>query len=472
VEAGKRAASFWGTNIEAMTMAILMALLLKYFIVEAYKIPTGSMQPTLIGDEDARISDRILVDKLVYQLRDPKRWEVVVFRYPLDRSKNFVKRVVGIGPEEIKIDRGDLWRRRDAGEDWQILRRPRSVQEAIWKRLDEQQPESPSWSAAELGTDWSFQGRSIRARGDGSAGWRRERIPIRDHYLDGYPESVRDLIGKRNAHLGTNEVGDVRIDGELSVLAGTRYLIIELAEGQLRHRMRIPGPAAPEQARAEIITISLERGESGLVSRSPSEEPYRLPAGRTLRFSAQNMDDLLELEIDGELVCAVEIDSTRDQRSELLLEVQGEGADFSDLMVYRDIYYTPGIRPIFRVPAGSYFMLGDNIQDSSDGRLWNLARYRLQEGDRERILRGDRRATDLNGGGRPNPVEIRGHEDGPLSGFRDEWGELHWFRSADADALSPIQSPFVPRDMVQGHAIAVFWPLSPLRGIYRLKWVN
>ena len=41
----------WRDNLEAMTMAIVMALVLKIFVVEAYKIPTGSMQPTLIGDE-------------------------------------------------------------------------------------------------------------------------------------------------------------------------------------------------------------------------------------------------------------------------------------------------------------------------------------------------------------------------------------------------------------------------------------
>ena len=86
-------------------MAVVMALLLKFFIVEAYKIPTGSMQPTLIGDERSGVKDRILVDKLSYVLREPRRWEVAVFRYPLDRSKNFVKRIVGVGPEDFRIER-------------------------------------------------------------------------------------------------------------------------------------------------------------------------------------------------------------------------------------------------------------------------------------------------------------------------------------------------------------------------------
>ncbi|MBJ02340.1 MAG: S26 family signal peptidase, partial [Planctomycetes bacterium] len=65
----------WRENIEAITMAIVVAILLKYFIVEAYKIPTGSMQPTLMGNTDTGVFDRVLVDKLSYHYRDPERWE-------------------------------------------------------------------------------------------------------------------------------------------------------------------------------------------------------------------------------------------------------------------------------------------------------------------------------------------------------------------------------------------------------------
>ena len=99
----------WRDNIEAMTMAIVMAVMLKYFVVEAYKIPTGSMQPTLMGNEDTGIFDRILVDKLSFHLRDPERFEIVVFKYPLDRSKNFIKRLVGMPGEHFRIAEGDLW---------------------------------------------------------------------------------------------------------------------------------------------------------------------------------------------------------------------------------------------------------------------------------------------------------------------------------------------------------------------------
>jgi len=55
------------------------------------------------------------------------------------------------------------------------------------------------------------------------------------------------------------------------------------------------------------------------------------------------------------------------------LEVRGEGADLSDLQVWRDVYYEPGrFGGPWTIPADSYFMLGDNTQDSSDSRDWEL----------------------------------------------------------------------------------------------------
>ena len=70
-------------NVEALAIAIVMALILKYFLIEAYKIPTGSMQPQIMGDPPTGVFDRVLVNKLVYLLRGPERFEVVVFRKPL-----------------------------------------------------------------------------------------------------------------------------------------------------------------------------------------------------------------------------------------------------------------------------------------------------------------------------------------------------------------------------------------------------
>ena len=156
-------------NIEALTMAIIMAVMLKYFMVEAYKIPTGSMQPTLLGNEDTQIFDRIIVDKLSYHFRDPERWEVTVFKYPLDRSKNFIKRLCGMPGEELQIADGDLWTRPDEKSEWKILRRPRPVQLEVWKRINPDDARYTAWKPLDSSRTWSIDGRAkIAARGDGS----------------------------------------------------------------------------------------------------------------------------------------------------------------------------------------------------------------------------------------------------------------------------------------------------------------
>ena len=79
-------------NLEAIAFALVLALLLRHFCIEVFKIPTGSMEPTLFGDNSAThpttAGDRIIVDKLAYVFRGPLRWEVAVFHYPLDWSRN------------------------------------------------------------------------------------------------------------------------------------------------------------------------------------------------------------------------------------------------------------------------------------------------------------------------------------------------------------------------------------------------
>ena len=107
---GARRRTPWRENLEAAAGAILLAVMFKYFVLEFYRIPSGSMQPTLYGAEaPLELYDRVVADKLSYHVRDPERFEVVIFRYPLDRSKNFVKRVVGLPGEQLRIQGGDVW---------------------------------------------------------------------------------------------------------------------------------------------------------------------------------------------------------------------------------------------------------------------------------------------------------------------------------------------------------------------------
>ena len=116
-------------------MAIVVALLFKYFVLEISKIPSGSMQPTLMGNPETGVFDRTVVDKLSFRFRDPERFEIVVFKHPLERSRIMVKRLVGMPGEELKIERGDLWTRPGPDDPWRILRRPAAVQREMWRSL-------------------------------------------------------------------------------------------------------------------------------------------------------------------------------------------------------------------------------------------------------------------------------------------------------------------------------------------------
>jgi signal peptidase I len=95
--------------IEAIILAILIAFFIRTFVIQAYKIPSGSMKPTLL------IGDHILVTKFNYGVRlplirstlipigTPKRGDIVVFIYPEDRSKDFIKRLVGLPGDTVEV---------------------------------------------------------------------------------------------------------------------------------------------------------------------------------------------------------------------------------------------------------------------------------------------------------------------------------------------------------------------------------
>jgi len=89
-------------EILSWVWAILLVLLLRQFFIQAFVIPSESMKPTL------KIHDRLLANKIIYKIRKPQRWEVVIFRYPLDPKVYFVKRMIGLPGEDVKIRAGEI----------------------------------------------------------------------------------------------------------------------------------------------------------------------------------------------------------------------------------------------------------------------------------------------------------------------------------------------------------------------------
>jgi signal peptidase I len=87
-------------TLDATIFAALLSLIIIVFVVQAFYIPSGSMEPTL------RTGDRILVGKFTYRVWDIHRGDIIVFRYPLNPNKDFVKRVVGLAGERIEMKDG------------------------------------------------------------------------------------------------------------------------------------------------------------------------------------------------------------------------------------------------------------------------------------------------------------------------------------------------------------------------------
>ena len=102
-------------NIEGIVIAIVLALFVRTFIIQAFDIPSGSMEPTLVP------GDYILVNRFIYGIRipyagtrllsynEPKRGDVIVFIYPKDPSKDFIKRVIGTQGETVQVIKGQVY---------------------------------------------------------------------------------------------------------------------------------------------------------------------------------------------------------------------------------------------------------------------------------------------------------------------------------------------------------------------------
>ncbi|MFZ5448457.1 MAG: signal peptidase I [Thermodesulfobacteriota bacterium] len=100
---------FWREYGESLVIAVILALVLRAFLVQAFSIPSGSMQPTLL------IGDYLLVNKFSYGIRNPftnkvwipignpQRGDIVVFIFPQDPSKDYIKRVIGLPGDRIQI---------------------------------------------------------------------------------------------------------------------------------------------------------------------------------------------------------------------------------------------------------------------------------------------------------------------------------------------------------------------------------
>lgn len=100
---------------ESIVIAFILAMLIRTFFLQAFKIPSGSMRDTLIE------GDRLMVNKLRYGakvpfsekrlpgLTQPQRGDIIVFKYPVNPKRDFIKRLIAFGGETVEIKEGDIY---------------------------------------------------------------------------------------------------------------------------------------------------------------------------------------------------------------------------------------------------------------------------------------------------------------------------------------------------------------------------
>ncbi len=503
-------------TILSLLVAFSIALAFRGFVVEGFVIPTGSMAPTLMGQHvrfrtpdtgyeyaldptglaqnvsgpdqpvlavDPMISqdrgvgrlpagailsrasagDRVLVLKYLYEFFEPDRWDVVVFKNPVDPigpSQNYIKRLAGLPNEQVLIADGDVFTApHGAGiEEFRIARRPRHVQEAIWQPVYDS--DFVPLDAADLQTRLRrpFDGPPFKTTGkvwtladsrtwrcdtdaDTRLDWADDQLPIDDFNAYNVYRYGQDQRDNRVMLRDIDPVSDVRVAGVI------RADVPEAMETVLQLDAR--GHRFEFGIAAGVASIVMRDAVGAEIARA--ESPFEPGPGGLIDAVFTHVDQSLSIEIGGTEVVTMTYDWNPLQRLEsvypdfelerfrsnpkslrargprLSWRFKGSPFEMTRVRVDRDLHYktdlldrrqqveangpyldgmlyaTDPLEPAVLGPD-QFLMLGDNSGASRDSRYW----------------------------GRPHPLSVI---------------------TTDDDA------PFlVPRDMLVGKAWCVYFP--------------
>jgi signal peptidase I len=417
-------------TIELLVGLSLCVLLARTFSAEAYVVPTGSMAPTLLGwhrelvcsecqfvfvvgiDEDGRTGpaicpncgqgerdptsaiecggDRVLVQKFLYDFRRPKRWEVAVFHYPEDPSQAYVKRVVGLPGESVRLEHGDVY------VDGRIVRKSLEEQRAmrllVWdSRFAPRDPgQHPrwlfrsGWSYRSRTSGWSRRGlefvHEAQSHAEPGGDWilYRNWDPARQRY-----GPVRDFYAYNGGELpAENEITDLGLEARLRLGNSVEALWVALRSGSDRFRVRIP-----VGLRGEIELVGHDGRRIPLTHCwNPFQQQGTWPRVATLEASV--FDRRVLVALDGRLLFdPVDYDQPRygppvASETPIALGVDGGDLAVSELRIYRDVHYTGSLantprqahatQSAVHLGPEEYFVLGDNSPVSHDSRFWSV----------------------------------------------------------------------------------------------------
>jgi signal peptidase I len=103
----------------SIVIAVVLAFFIRYYIVELYMVEGPSMRPTLLNGE------RLVVNKFIYRFKVPERGDVLVFKYPRDQSRDFIKRAIAVPGDTIEMKDGRIFLNGQLQNEPYILERTR-----------------------------------------------------------------------------------------------------------------------------------------------------------------------------------------------------------------------------------------------------------------------------------------------------------------------------------------------------------
>ncbi|MGY8769825.1 MAG: signal peptidase I [Pirellulales bacterium] len=416
--------------IESVVIAIVLALLFRAFEAEAFVIPTGSMAPTLMGrhkdviDEETGFEfrvgsssevndhgkvvsnitqtldpiyrtrvdikenpsftgDRILVSKFAYDFADPKRWDVIVFKNPSAPQINYIKRLIGLPGETIKIYHGDIYVKKSGESEFTIARKPPHKQLELLQDVYDSNHQNQKLLAAGFperlenypltSTAWTKQDADKPVYECQKSGteinWLRYRHALPEYRelqaakqgrkinAQNARETLSQLITDFNVYNangysgmdGDHWVGDLAVECQCVVKSESGELHLDLVEGGRHFRCLID--VSSGKATLKVIGDGVQLKDADSDGTLSAKTSIQGAGTYDLRFA--NCDDQLRLWVNNSLI-DFGSDATFTSPKKLpplwseidpgdLLPVgigsKGLDAAVSDIQVFRDLYY-------------------------------------------------------------------------------------------------------------------------------------
>ena len=322
--------------------------------------------------------------KCIYQFFEPKRWDVVVFKNPLEPQINYIKRLIGRPGETIEIIDGDIY------INGQISRKPPKIQNELWMPVydNDYQPVRPMQG--------SFNGHTWQQpfRNTADSKWRLAKDTPTKFYLDSSPDQTNTLsydtaIG--NNFRATYAYDNVREYGRIPYCSDLMLRFYVQPTGpQGRIGITLSKYQTNYKACIELtgdMTIEAVKDKKGIELTHRSIEPPAI--NKPVLVSFANIDHQLIFQVGTEKL-TYDLGRSPQDTGPRHTDIQPQAKIFgsgkltlSHVAVFRDIHYTAaefasGPKPA-RATEGNpitlgkdeFFVLGDNSPNSQDGRLWD-----------------------------------------------------------------------------------------------------